>query len=139
MPRSDKQEFERRVREVADHLIQLPLTSNFELHDIFCPKYGVEWRQIDRYAAQARKFNGVRLKEYMDRERAAKLGVSVLLGLLKSPSDRVRLKAEEQLRAALGYGAAPRLPEDGEGNTQQFVPIAVNPADIVGDGSKRNA
>ena len=135
MAKSTCKEVDRRVQEIADHLLAFPLTNHFKLHDLFCPQFGVTWQQIDRYAMRARALNKQRLK--LNRDEMAEIGKATLLSLLGSASEKIRLKAEEQLRALAGYGAAPRLPEDADGRPAQFIPLTVNPADITGEGKKK--
>jgi hypothetical protein len=69
----------------------------------------------------------------------AQLGKAILLDLLKSPNDRTRLKAEESLRAIAGYGAPTKTELSGAGGAPLFVPLNVDPKDIVGDGTKKQS
>lgn len=132
--KSTQMQIEERIQEVADYLLANPLASDFDLHKVFCPKYDVGWPQINRYRLRAKKLNEKRLN--LSRDEMATLGKSVLLDLLKNPSALIRIKAEAALRDIAGYGAPPRIPEDSKGNPMQFVPLTVNPADIIGDNNK---
>jgi hypothetical protein len=117
--------------EVADYLLRFPMASDFELHKEFCPKYGVVWQQINRYARRAKGINKKRVE--MPPEDYKALGQAVLLDLLKSPSPMIRLKAEQSLREIAGY-SAPRQTQIGglEGKPLEFVPLTVNPEDVTG-------
>ena len=129
--KSTNKELEERIQDVADYLLRFPLASCFDLHKEFCPKFGIEWRQCDRYEARARALNKRRLN--FNRDEMAEIGKAILLDCLKSPLPKVRIAAEARLAEIVGYNA-PRQTELGglQDKPLQFVPLSVDPKDVVG-------
>lgn len=129
--RSTRQEVNEREQEVADYLLRFPLSSQYDLHKEFCPKWSVHWSRINAYTHRATLINKKRLTKTTVEWK--ELGQSVLLDLLKSPSPLIRIKAEQSLREIAGYNAPKQVEMGGMADKPlTFVPLTVNPDDIVG-------
>ena len=129
-----RKEKDERVQEVADYLLKWPLSSDYKLHEVFCQQFDVVWQTVNRYRRLAEEMNRKRINAPVD--EMALLGKSIILDLLKSPNERTRLKAEEQLRAIMGYGAPAKTAFVNPDGTPLFIPLHVDPKDIVGEGKK---
>ena len=119
------QVMEQRVEEVAAYIRRNPLASRFALHKEFCPKFKVNWDVIDNsYVKRARAL--LAKMSNMSAVDARALGLSVVLELMDSPDQKIRLQAEKSFREIHGY-AAPTQQRIGNPDGSPMAATVVQP------------
>jgi hypothetical protein len=101
-----------RVDFVATMLARLCTRS--EIHKAVKEKYGdLHWRTADRYMVRARE--QLHKQASLTKSEAMEIGLSVILGVIKTGTPTVRIRAEERLASIMGYDAPKRSEYSGPG------------------------
>lgn len=82
-------EIAERAEEIAYAIVRQ--MSKHEIHKMFCAKFDVHWKTIDRYMGRARQL--IAERSNLTPESARELSVSVWLDIIKTGSNRERLDA----------------------------------------------
>lgn len=110
-------------------LVRKGLT-NFQIHDLACPKYDISWQQCDVYIRKSKEY----LKERagISVEQAKNKGLDMLLDRMEKGNDGIKLAAERRVSEIMGYNAPTKIAPTTPDGTEPYQPlvIAVNPEEL---------
>lgn len=97
-----------------------------EIHRAVNEKYGdLHWRTSDRYMVRARE--QLHKQASLTKTEAMEIGLSVILGVIKTGKPTERIRAEERLASIMGYDAPHRTELSGPGGMPiQSMDVTLN-------------